>query len=77
MFRQEAIIEGNGKVFRIGDVVEVHFKKTYEIETNVYQGRILKPITLSELRLDISTKYHSNIAEIDVYDIIEIYNVEK
>ena len=75
MYRQEAIIEGNGSVFKVGDVVEVHFKKVYEVETNVCQGRILMPVTLSELRLDTSTKYHSNIVEIEVYDIVGIYNV--
>lgn len=77
MFRQEAIIEGNGEVFRMGDIVEVRHKKVYQEYTEVCVGKILKPVTLSELRLDVSTKYNSNIVEIEVYDIVEIYKLEK
>ena len=77
MFRQEAIIEGNGEIFKVGDIVEVHHKKVYQNFTEVCIGRILKPITLSELRLDVSTKYNSNIVEIEVYDIVEMYSIEE
>ena len=77
MFRQEAIIEGNGEMFKVGDIVEVHHKKVYQNFTEVCIGRILKPITLSELRLDVSTKYNSNIVEIEVYDIVEMYSIEE
>ena len=77
MFRQEAIIEGNGEIFKVGDIVEVHHKKVYQNFTGVCIGRILKPITLSELRLDVSTKYNSNIVEIEVYDIVEMYSIEE
>ena len=75
MFRQEAIIEGNGEVFKVGDIVEVHHKKVYQECTEVCVGKILKPVTLSELRLDTSTKYNSSIVEIDVYDIVGIYKI--
>ena len=75
MFRQETFIEGNGKMFGIGDIVEVHYKKVYQQEVQVCQGRIVKPTILSELKLDISTKFNSKTIEINLEDIIEIYNL--
>ena len=77
MFRQEAIIEGNGEVFKVGDIVEVHYKKVYQDFTSVCVGKILKPITLSELRLDVSDKYNAKIVEIEMCDVVEMYSIEE
>jgi len=58
--------------FQIGDKVKVLHKKSFENEVKEDIGVILPSVLTSELRLDCSKNYFSNIIEIDLKDIIEI-----
>lgn len=58
--------------FHIGQKVKVSHKKSFENEVKEDIGVILPSVLTSEIRLDCSKNYFSNIVEIDLIDIIEI-----
>ncbi len=65
------LYEFQDNIFKIGDVCKVKFKNKFNDDAYTYTGRILFPTVASDLEMDVSSEYHSQLVTIDLDDILE------
>lgn len=65
----------NNRIFNEDELVSVKWQDPFSDKTVDYVGRIIPSTLTGELRLDVSTMYHSKIIDICIKEIIGIHEV--
>ena len=72
----ELVYRFDGEEFKEDDLIQVIRKDIFTEEKNEIVGRVVKSLLTTELVLDVSTKYNSEIISISMDEIVEINKIK-
>ena len=72
----EIVYRFDGEEFKEDDLIQVIRKDIFTEEKNEIVGRVVKSLLTTELVLDVSTKYNSEIISISMDEIVEINKIK-
>ena len=65
----------NGEEFKEDDLIQVIKRDTFTEERNEIVGRVVKSLLTTELVLDVSRRYNSEIITISMDEIVKINKI--
>ena len=72
----EIVYKFNGEEFKEDDLIQVIRKDIFTGEKSEVTGRMIKSLFNNEIKLDISTRYNSEIITININEIIKINKIQ-
>ena len=72
----EIVYKFNGEEFKEDDLIQVIRKDVFTGERSEITGRMIKSLFNNEIKLDISTRYNSEIITININEIIKINKIQ-
>ena len=72
----ELVYRFDGEEFKEDDLIQVIRKDIFTEEKNEIVGRVVKSLLTTELVLDVSTKYNSEIISISMDEIVKINKIK-
>ena len=72
----EIIYRFDGEEFKEDDLIQVIKRDIFTEEKNEIVGRVVKSLLTTELVLDVSTKYNSEIISISMDEIVKINKIK-
>ena len=72
----EIVYKFNGEEFKEDDLIQVIRQDTFTGERSEITGRMIKSLFNNEIKLDISTRYNSEIITININEIIKINKIQ-
>ena len=72
----EIVYKFNGEEFKEDDLLQVIRQDTFTGERSEITGRMIKSLFNNEIKLDISTRYNSEIITININEIIKINKIQ-
>ena len=72
----EIVYKFNGEEFKEDDLIQVIRKDVFTGERSEITGRMIKSMFNNEIKLDISTRYNSEIITININEIIKINKIQ-
>ena len=72
----EIVYKFNGEEFKEDDLIQVIRQDTFTGERSEIMGRMIKSLFNNEIKLDISTRYNSEIITININEIIKINKIQ-
>ena len=72
----EIVYKFNGEEFKENDLIQVIKRDVFTEERTEVIGRMVKSLLTSELVLDVSTRYNSEIITISMDEIVKINKIK-
>ena len=72
----ELVYRFDGEEFKEDDLIQVIKRDIFTEEKNEIVGRVVKSLLTTELVLDVSTKYNSEIISISMDEIVKINKIK-
>ena len=72
----EIVYKFNGEEFKEDDLIQVIRQDTFTGERSEITGRMIKSLFNNEIKLDISTRYNSEIITVNINEIIKINKIQ-
>ena len=72
----EIVYKFNGEEFKEDDLIQVIRQDTFTGERSEITGRMIKSLFNNKIKLDISTRYNSEIITININEIIKINKIQ-
>ena len=72
----EIIYRFDGEEFKEDDLIQIIKRDVFTEEKNEIVGRVVKSLLTTELVLDVSTKYNSEIISISMDEIVKINKIK-
>ena len=72
----EIVYKMNGEEFKENDLIQVIKRDVFTEERTEVIGRMVKSLLTSELVLDVSTRYNSEIITISMDEIVKINKIK-
>ena len=72
----EIVYKFNGEEFKEDDLIQVIRQDVFSGERSEITGRMIKSLFNNEIKLDISTRYNSEIITININEIIKINKIQ-
>ena len=76
MFMIEIIYRFDGEEFKEDDLIQVIKRNPFTGEKTEIIGRVTKSLLNSELVLDVSRRYNSEIITINMSEIVKVNNIK-
>ena len=72
----EIVYKFNGEEFKEDDLIQVIRQDMFTGEKSEVTGRMIKSLFNNEIKLDISTRYNSEIITINMNEIIKVNKIQ-